>query len=135
MPKKTFTLEEVHSLLPELQKKIEQFIRKKEAYTRMHDHLLIHELLSESEKSRGLEPAQEAVDDHARELETTVDEIRREAEEIRQLGCLIDDLDKGWVDFPGNRDGKPVYYSWKCGHTRIEFYYFAMETPKRRLPI
>ncbi|MCB9799945.1 MAG: DUF2203 family protein [Candidatus Omnitrophica bacterium] len=135
MSKKTFTLEEVHQLLPELQKKIEQLIRKKEAYTRMHDHLLIHELLSESEKNRGLEPEQDAVDDHAHELESAVDEIRQEADEIRKLGCLIDDLDQGWVDFPGHRDGKSVYYSWKCGQTRIEFYYCAAETPKRRQPI
>ena len=119
-----FTLEEVHRLLPDLEVRIARFLEKKTAYMRMHDHLLIEELLEDIERRKGaLERGQS--EHEAGKLELAVSDLEREITELQRLGCLLYDLEKGWVDFPASHGGARVYFCWKWGEKTVRFYRLA----------
>ncbi len=116
-----FTLEEVHRLLPDLEVRIARFLEKKAAYVRLHDHLLMEELLEDIEQRKGTASPGQA-EQEAGKLELAVSDLEREISEMQRLGCLLHDLEKGWVDFPGRYDGTRVFLCWKWGEKTVRFY-------------
>jgi len=117
-----FTLEEIHRLLPDLEIRVARFLEKKAIYARMHDHLLMEELLQDIESRQGGTAMGASSDEAASKLEITVSELEREIIEMRRLGCVLQDLEKGWVDFPALHQGQPVYFSWKRGDAVVRYY-------------
>ena len=116
-----FTLEEIHRLLPDLELRIARFLEKKAVYMRMHDHLLMEELLEDIERRKGLASAAQS-EQEAGKLELAVSDLEREIAEMQRLGCLLHDLEKGWVDFPACRDGARIYFCWKWGEKSVRFF-------------
>jgi hypothetical protein len=43
--------------------------------------------------------------------------------QIKDLGVLLKDVDKGLCDFPYMRDGRVVYLCWQLGEDRIEYWH------------
>ncbi len=119
-----FTLEEIHRLLPDLEVRITRFLEKKSAYMRMHDHLLMEELLEDIERSKGSSSASQS-EEEADKLELAVSDLEREIMEIQRLGCLLHDLEKGWIDFQARHGGERVYLCWKWGEKTVRFYRLA----------
>jgi hypothetical protein len=39
--------------------------------------------------------------------------------ELAELGVEVKDLEKGLVDFPGERAGRPVFWCWKLGESAV----------------
>lgn len=130
-----FTLDEIHRLLPDLEVRIARFLEKKAAYTRMHDHLLMEELLQDIEQRQGGAVAGSSAEDEAGKLEITVSELEREITEMRRLGCVLQDLEKGWVDFPALHNSQHVFFSWKRGDATVRFYRLSGVQPSERKPL
>jgi len=130
-----FTLDEIHRILPDLEIRIARFLEKKAAYARMHDHLLMEELLQDIELRQGGALAGSAADEEAGKLEITVSELEREIVEMRRLGCVLQDLEKGWVDFPALHQSQPVYFSWKRGDSTVRYYRLSGSASAERKPL
>ncbi len=131
---RSFTLEEIHRLLPDLEVRITRFLEKKAAYARMHDQLLMEELLQDIEGRQGT-PAAAAPDEEAGKLELAISELEREISEMRRLGCLLQDLEKGWVDFPAQRNSERIYFCWKRGDPSVRFYRLCSTAASERRPL
>ncbi|OGW72476.1 MAG: hypothetical protein A2Y02_03230 [Omnitrophica bacterium GWA2_52_12] len=131
-PQQFFTLEEVNRLVPDLASRVDRFFSKRAATTRLHDHLFLHEILHdiESKVGRAEDPAK--IDEASQGVEEALVALEREIRELKQLGCLLQDLEKGWVDFPARSGTKTIYLCWKRGETCVRF--FRTESAER-LPL
>jgi hypothetical protein len=43
--------------------------------------------------------------------------------ELEQIGCVFKGFDQGLVDFYGKLDGRDIFWCWKVGEERIEFWH------------
>lgn len=62
-------------------------------------------------------------------------EIIRIIQRIEGLGCVVKDIDLGLIDFPSQRDGRPVYLCWKTGEAEVMFWHGTGEGFADRKPI
>lgn len=113
-----FTLKEAHELLPVIEKVLKRLDIKVKLSEKLHDHLLIEDLLHQATGSSNSALVQE---DQQR-LDQSVESLAEEIKEINSLGCKVCDLGKGWIDFPAERAGNSIFYVWKRGDTQIRFY-------------
>ena len=44
-------------------------------------------------------------------------------EELRQVGCVFKGFQEGLVDFPGQLDGRDIYWCWKQGEEEIRHWH------------
>ena len=127
---KIFSLEEANALIPELEALLNRLHGKKTACERLHDMLLMDELLKEAESAKGTaeQSPKEAAggsghgEEEALRLDGSILDIQNEIEQIRSFGCIPRNLERGWIDFQGRRDGQIVYFCWRRGETSIRFY-------------
>jgi hypothetical protein len=49
--------------------------------------------------------------------------LRKELEQLIVLGIVLRDAESGLVDFPSQRDGKPVFLCWRLGEDRVEYWH------------
>ncbi len=129
------SLEEANGLLPELEKRLSMILEKKEDYTRFHDTLFMEELLSWVEEGHAPVRNQPSLDFGRQQLEGRISGIEKEIHELSEMGCILRNIEKGWVDFLGQRDGKLVYYCWKRGENQIQFYHPFRGDKTRRLEL
>lgn len=61
--------------------------------------------------------------------------MKKAAEDLQSIGCLLKDLDMGLVDFPTLYHGEEVYLCWKRGETAIDFWHGVTEGFRGRKPI
>lgn len=45
--------------------------------------------------------------------------VRELLNEINGRGIQVRDIDTGLVDFPGERQGEPIWLCWKSGETEV----------------
>ncbi|OGW78516.1 MAG: hypothetical protein A2Z83_04100 [Omnitrophica bacterium GWA2_52_8] len=122
---KMFTLEEANALLPRINTLLRELIHKKEVYNSLHDHLFMNELLTCVES--GFRPLEEedlqnSLDTEAKSLEASMAALKAEIHKIRGIGCLIRNLDRGWVEFPAEIAGESVYLNWRRGEAAVCHY-------------
>lgn len=43
--------------------------------------------------------------------------------ELTELGVECKSLETGLLDFPGERDGRPVYFCWKLGEPAVDYWH------------
>ena len=115
---RSFTLEEAHELLPVIESVLKRLDAKVKLSEKLHDHLLMEDLLHEATGSTN----QLLVQEDQQKLDASVEALAEEIQEINALGCKICDLTKGWIDFPANHEGHTVFYVWKRGEAQIRFY-------------
>lgn len=127
-----FSLKEANALIPELEKRLKNLITQKETYTKEHDYLFMSELLETAEKEIGKQKNNSGLDQEALGVEKSLADFEKEVEAIREMGCVIRDLEKGWVDFLGKKDGKLVYFSWRLGEKEINYYHETDESAEER---
>ncbi len=124
-----FTIEEANALVPELENILCRLMEKKEKHERLHDDLFMHELLANAVKDTLPE-----LDQQAKDLDEAVANLRIETDRIRQLGCILRSVERGWVDFPSQREGKQIYFCWKKGEKAVQYYHFESNLTER-LPL
>jgi hypothetical protein len=118
---KRFTLAEAQSLLPQVERLVQDAVRLKPEFdeasavvNRMKErvHLMGGTLID-----RGV-----ALEDRQRR-ETTSKLLRQAVEEIVEMGVQIKDIETGLVDFPTRFRGREVYLCWKLGESAIEYWH------------
>ena len=121
-PQRLFTLEEVNRIVPDMASRVDRFFSKKDASARLHDHLFLHEILHdiESKAGRGEDPAE--IDEASQGVEAALCALEEEILALKRLGGLLQDFEKGWVDFPGRSGTKTIYWCWKRGETCVRFF-------------
>ena len=117
-----FTLQEADALLPELERRLKLLRTKKEAYSRTHDLLFMHELVCTAERTNGLPEEKDDLEDGIHALEEAIEDLAQDVEAIFATGCLLRDIEKGRVEFCGRHEGQEVYFSWQLGEFRISHY-------------
>jgi hypothetical protein len=43
--------------------------------------------------------------------------------ELEQIGCVFKGFDQGLVDFYGKLDGRDIFWCWKVGEVKIEYWH------------
>lgn len=120
---KIFTIEEANQILPEISHRLRHLLSKRDEYSRRHDEILMHELLRERESHLASENLAEELERDIHALEGAILELENDLKEIRRFGCVVRSLEKGFVDFLGEWDGKRVYFCWKLGERSIQYYH------------
>ena len=79
---------------------------------------------------------------HADELEAAGEAVRADAgrltdlcDEVRRLGAVLRDPAAGLVEFPGPRDGRDGFYSWRPGEAAVTHWRPAAAHPADRAPV
>ncbi len=132
---KVFTLEEANLLLPELEKRLSALLEKKENYTRHHDELLMHELIAHAENKGGLFPVSIGLEEEIRLLEAAIVRLEEDIRSIQALGCVLRNVEQGWVDFLGEWKGEQIYFCWRKGESSIQFYHPLKGDMTERRPL
>jgi hypothetical protein len=129
---KLFSLEEANSMLPELETRLSRLLEKKEDYARRHDELLMHELIIDAERHGGLSQETADLEEEIRTLETAIADLEKDIHAIHELGCIVRNVEKGWVDFLGRWRGELIYFCWRRGEMSIQFYHPLHDSIQRR---
>jgi hypothetical protein len=121
--KKIFTVEELNKLIPKLSEMMVDIMEKRETYNRRHDVAFMHELLTDAEKSANESSSlsQELENDFL-SLEEDLVTLKADVQKLVEMGCVSADLENGFLDFPGNRQGEAIYFSWKYGESQISYF-------------
>jgi hypothetical protein len=120
--KRIFSREEADALLPELEKRLKLLRAKKEAYSRTHDLLFMHELVCTAERTHGLLERKDDLEDGIHAFEEAIEDLAKDVEAIFAMGCLLRNIEKGHVEFFGTHEGRQVYFSWQLGEPRVCYY-------------
>ena len=113
MEDRIFTLAEAQSLLPRLR-------------------TLLQEIGQEWNHVRELNPSVQKARDNASfdgysrsgaEYIEAVSHLMFLINQIKEMGVLLKDADKGLCDFPYLRQGRVVYLCWQLGEDRIEYWH------------
>ena len=123
-----FSLQEANALLPEIEAILCRISEKKESYERLHDHLLMQELICQSSKTSATNlqndfTAEQILDADARTLDEAWASLQKDVEEILTLGGMIRSVERGWIDFRGKQEGKEIYFCWRKGERTIQYYH------------
>jgi len=128
-----FTLAEAESLIPSVDRLMRQAVELKSGYANAERRMdsyqqriaLMGGMIADREKIR---EAKDRRDEAAAGLRSLI-------EQVREMGCLIKDLDIGLVDFPTTFQGRDVYLCWKLGEPSIAFWHGVDEGFAGRKPI
>jgi hypothetical protein len=60
--------------------------------------------------------------------------MRALVEHLESLGVEVRDLEQGLVDFPGERDGRPVWLCWRLAEPAVAFWHAVDEGFTSRQP-
>ena len=105
-----FTVEEANAMLPDLRETLEAMQRARKV------------VLASAERVKG-SVAGNGGGKPAGEYAEALEMIGRETERLSGEGVLLRDIDTGLVDFPGERDGQPVFLCWKLGEDEVGFWH------------
>jgi len=133
--KRIFSKSEADALLPELEKRLKHLREKKEAYSRTHDSLFMHELVCAAERSNGFLEEKDDLEDGIHALEEAIEELAKDVEAIFAMGCFLRDIETGHVEFFGTHKGQEVYFSWRIGEPGIGHYRPFGKRSHERIPL
>ncbi len=114
-----FTLEEASALLPRLQEILDEMQQKKALLDSIRSELASmrraaagngHLLEDELTRKQG-------------EAETVGKRLNSLLAELTDMGCELKGLEQGLIDFPAEREGRPVYLCWRLGEEQITFWH------------
>jgi hypothetical protein len=113
MEERIFTLAEAQALLPTLRTLLAEV---GEAWNH------VRELNPEVQKARDAAPY-DGFTKAGVEYVEAVSHLILLIHQIKDMGVLLKDADKGLCDFPYMRQGRVVYLCWQLGEERIEFWH------------
>jgi len=126
--RRTYTIEEANALMPQvravlLQLAVEQR-RLDAAHADMH-----HQLDADGDPASAAQAAR---------LESETTRIREGMQSLLahlgDMGIELRDIEMGLVDFPGERDGEPVWLCWRMADARVAFWHRTDEGYATRRP-
>ncbi len=119
---KSFTLEQVNQMLPDIARRFALIAEKRSVYLRVHDAIFVQELANNAEKQSGADLFAGDLEQDIQSLEETIFDLSKEIDDLISLGCVLRSMDQGLIDFPGELRGERVYFAWKTGEKQIAFY-------------
>ena len=113
MDERIFTLEEASRLLPRIRTILEEV---------GGEWRRVRELNPEIQKVRDKTPL-DGFSPYGVEYVESVSHLMFLLHQIKDLGVIVKDVDKGLCDFPYMRDGKMVYLCWHLGEEAIGYWH------------
>ncbi len=110
---KLFTLAEANTLLPRLRSVLEDVA---EVWSRLRA------LHPEIQKARDAAPF-DGYSPYGVEYVERVAHLMFLIHQIKEMGVVLKDVDKGLCDFPYMRDGRVVYLCWHLGEDKIQYWH------------
>ncbi len=129
---KRFTLPEAQSLLPQVERLLQDAMRLKPEYE--DASAAINRMKERIHMMGGTHIDRGAAMERRQRHETTSKLLRQAVDGIRDIGVQIKDIETGLVDFPTLFRGREVYLCWRLGESAIE-YWHGEEGVRGRKPI
>jgi hypothetical protein len=114
---RTFTVEEANRTLPLVSKIVDDLVRCHHGW---EDKVREFELSTVGSTPDRPDAMAELLQAEAQRLAV---EIEGYIAELAELGVICKGMDTGLVDFPGERDGRQVYYCWMLGESSVQFWH------------
>lgn len=127
-----FSLQEVNEMLPDLAARIEGLRDLHRRLVRERDRVAVLDLIG------GGVPGSAEHDEyleHVRETTDLASEFDAGYRRIRDLGCLVKDLNRGLLDFYAVKDGRLIFFCWELGEREVRFWHELNSGYAGRKPI
>ena len=109
-----FTTNDANQILPEVIKKFENALKKKNEVSKLEQKLQV--LLASTNKFDEYIPIKQ-------QLNTAITQFYESSEILEKTGVVIKSIDQGLLDFPSKRFDEDVWLCWKYGETEIKFWH------------
>lgn len=103
-----FTLDHANRTLPLVRRIVEDIVRTFAEVAELEKGLRTHRPVGEL-SGQALRDAHTHKFEHLHEL----------VDELTDIGCELKDAQRGLVDFPAEKDGRPIYLCWLLGEDKI----------------
>jgi len=114
---RTFTLAQANRALPLVRRIAEDIVMQ---YRRWQEKVREFEMVTSQSTADAPDPRAERLQREVQELAAEIDGF---IGELADLGVEFKDYERGLVDFPGERDGRPVYLCWQLGEPEVRFWH------------
>jgi hypothetical protein len=112
-----FTPEQATQMLPLVRRIVEDIVS---SVGRWRERVREFELATAAATTELPDPRAMALE---REVSAIAEDIDRFVRELTSLGVELKDYDTGLVDFPAEREGRPVYLCWRLGESSVQFWH------------
>ncbi len=109
-----FTTNDANQILPEVIKKFENALKKKNEVSKLEQKLQV--ILASTNKFDEYIPIKQ-------QLNTAITHFYESSEILEKTGVVIKSIDQGLLDFPSKRFDEDVWLCWKYGETEIKFWH------------
>ena len=109
-----FTIKDANQLLPDVIKKFEIALSKKNEVAKIDKELQM--TMATSNKFTDYIPLKQ-------KLNTAITEFYAASEILEKTGVVIKSIDQGLLDFPSQRFDEDVWLCWKYGEKEIKFWH------------
>ena len=109
-----FTLAEANKALPDVIKKFEMSLAKKNQVSKLEQELQL--LVSTSNKFEDYVNLKQ-------KLNSAITQFYKSVEVLEETGVVVKSLDQGLLDFPSKRFEEEVWLCWKYGEKEIKFWH------------
>jgi hypothetical protein len=110
VPERRFTVAEANDRIPWLTEVLPRIRRARQV------------LLSGAERIRRTSPT-DGGGKFGREYWEALQSLREDVEALAREGIILRDPETGLVDFPSEREGRPVLLCWRLGEDRVAFWH------------
>ena len=128
---KVFTLEEAENLLPLLTGFLAELRKKRNEISDLEVEIDALELISGSQSRTSVKDLNLLIATHQK----VIGEFYVLVDQIHAQRCFLKDVDNGLIDFYGVVDGRVVYFCWKLGEKRINFWHEVSQGYGNRQPL
>ncbi len=109
-----FTTNDANQILPEVIKKFENALKKKNEVSKLEQKL--QRILETTNKFDEYIPLKQ-------KLNTAITQFYKSSEILEKTGVVIKSIDQGLLDFPSKKFDEDVWLCWKYGETEIKFWH------------
>jgi hypothetical protein len=109
-----FTEKDANLVLPDVIKKFEIALKKKNEVSKLEQQLQM--VLSTSNRFDEYIPIKQ-------KLNAAITEFYAASEILEKTGVMVKSIDQGLLDFPSKRFDEDVWLCWKYGETEIKFWH------------
>jgi hypothetical protein len=113
----TFSVDQANRMLPLVRRIVEDIVRD---YARWRERVDAFELAVARTPRGEINPEAAKLESDAQALAA---EIEQYLAELGELGIEFKAFDIGLVDFPGEREGRPIYLCWRLGEPEVEYWH------------
>jgi len=127
-PSRRYTIDEANALIPQVRAVILQLAVEQRRLDEAHGAMLRH-LEGNGDPRSGAEA--DRLERHTTEI---AEGMRTLVGVLEEMGVQLRDVQMGLVDFPGERDGEPVWLCWRLADAAVAFWHGTDEGYASRKP-